>query len=175
VLSKSQQRHNPYRRGAWGRYVIDEVIPQTLRRLHADPHRVAIGGLSMGGFGAYDLARPYPRHFCAVGGDSPALWISGGESAAGAFDDAEDFARHDVIGAAEASSDPYPGMKLWIDVGSEDPFRAADTTFAHVLKAKGRSVQFHIWPGGHDQSYWQSHWDSYLDFYAASLAHCGAR
>jgi pimeloyl-ACP methyl ester carboxylesterase len=68
--------------GAWGRYVIDEVIPQTLRRLHADPRRVAIGGLSIGGFGAYDLARLYPGKFCAVGGDSPALWVSGGESAA---------------------------------------------------------------------------------------------
>jgi S-formylglutathione hydrolase FrmB len=158
--------------GAWGRYVIDEVIPRGVSLLRADPNRIAIGGLSMGGFGAYDLARLYPGRFCAVGGDSPALWISGGESAAGAFDSAEDFGRHDVIGAAEGSTNPYPGMKLWIDVGSEDPFRAADTRFAGVLKEKGRAVQFHIWPGGHDQSYWQSHWGSYLDFYASALHYC---
>jgi S-formylglutathione hydrolase FrmB len=158
--------------GAWGRYVIDEVIPQTLHRLHADPHRVAIGGLSMGGFGAYDLARLHPGQFCAVGGDSPALWASGGESAAGAFDDAEDFARHDVIGDAEGSANPYPGARLWIDVGSEDPFRSADTRFAGILKEKGLPLQFHIWSGGHDQSYWQSHWSSYLEFYAGALEDC---
>jgi S-formylglutathione hydrolase FrmB len=158
--------------GAWGKYVIDEVIPQAQLQLHIDPHRVAIGGLSMGGFGAYDLARLYPGHFCAVGGDSPALWVSGGESAAGAFDNSEDFTHHDVIGEAEESTNPYPGMKLWIDVGSEDPFRSADTTFAKVLKEKGQSLQFHVWPGGHDQSYWQSHWRSYLDFYASALRHC---
>jgi S-formylglutathione hydrolase FrmB len=158
--------------GAWGRYVIDEVIPQTLGRLHADPQKIAIGGLSMGGFGAYDLARLYPGHLCAVGGNSPALWVNGGESAVGAFDSAEDFAHNDVIAAAERSTDPYPGMKLWIDVGNEDPFRSADTRLAGILKEKGRAVQFHIWPGGHDQTYWQSHWNSYLDFYASALQHC---
>ena len=147
------------------------MIPQALRTFHADPHRIAIGGLSMGGFGAYDFARLYPGRFCAVGGDSPALWVSGGESAAGAFDDAEDFGRHDVIGAAEEGTDPYPA-RLWIDVGSEDPFRSADTRFAAILKEKGLPVQLHIWPGGHDQSYWQSHWSSYLGFYADALAHC---
>src|SRR5581483_12313948 len=42
--------------GDWGSYVADEVIPAALARLHADPHRVAIGGISMGGFGAYDIA-----------------------------------------------------------------------------------------------------------------------
>ena len=112
--------------GQWGRYVVREVIPQAVRRLHADPRRVAIGGISMGGFGAYDIARLYPSRFCAVGGHSAALWRSGGETAAGAFDDAEDFSRHDVLGAAEAAN-PYPRKSEWLDVGTEDPFRSADT------------------------------------------------
>ncbi len=158
--------------GAWGSYVMREVIPQAVRRFHADPRRVAIGGLSMGGFGSYDLARLYPGRFCAVGGDSAALWRSGGESAQGAFDNGEDFARHDVVGAAQATSDPYPGAALWLDVGSEDPFRAADTKLAQILRSHGRGVQFHVWPGGHNQAYWSSHWGSYLPFYADALAHC---
>ncbi len=160
------------REGAWGRYVMDEVIPEAVRRLRADPRRIAIGGLSMGGFGAYDLARLHPDRFCAVGGDSAALWSSGGESAPGAFDSGEDFARHDVIGAARTDADPYPGAALWLDVGREDPFRAADTTLAQLLRSHRRSVQFHIWPGAHEQSYWRSHWGSYLGFYADALAHC---
>ncbi len=157
--------------GAWGSYVYAEVIPQALRRLHADPARVAIGGISMGGFGALDIARLHPGRFCAVGGHSAALWVSGGESAPGAFDDAEDFARHNVIAAARAG-DPYPGMAVWLDVGTLDPFRDADTTLAQELQAHGQAVQFHLWPGSHDQGYWDSHWNSYLQFYAGALATC---
>lgn len=142
-----------------------------MKELHADPARVAIGGTSMGGFGALDIARLHPRRFCAVGAHSAALWVSGGDSAAGAFDDAEDFARHDVIGAAR-SGDPYRGMAVWIDVGTDDPFRAADTRLAHELRADRQPVSFHVWPGGHSQSYWQSHWDGYLSFYAQALARC---
>jgi S-formylglutathione hydrolase FrmB len=157
--------------GEWGRYVIDEVIPEAIRRLHADPRRVAIGGISMGGFGAYDIARLDPTRFCAVGGHSAALWASGGETAPGAFDDAEDFARHDVIAAAQRTN-PYAGKPLWLDVGSEDPFRAVDTRLAHELQSKGDAVQLHVWPGGHEGSYWRSHWGAYLRFYASALARC---
>jgi S-formylglutathione hydrolase FrmB len=159
--------------GKWGSYVIHEVIPQALRRLNADPGRVAIGGISMGGFGAYDVARLDPGRFCAVGGHSAALWRSGGETAAGAFDSAEDFSRHDVIGAAEASN-PYPGKSLWLDVGTEDPFRSADTELAHDLREKGDAVHFHVWPGAHEGGYWRSHWNDYLGFYASALARCRA-
>jgi len=157
--------------GAWGSYVIREVIPQALSRLHADPRRIAIGGISMGGFGALDIARQQPGRFCAVGGHSAALFLAGADSAAGAFDNAEDFARHDVIGAARGH-DPYGNTPVWLDVGTEDPFRAADATLADELRADGDPVQFHVWPGAHDQAYWNSHWDSYLGFYAAALASC---
>jgi S-formylglutathione hydrolase FrmB len=157
--------------GAWGSYVVREVVAQALSRLHADPKRVAIGGISMGGFGALDIARLHPGRFCAVGGHSAALWVNGGDSAAGAFDDAQDFARHDVIAAARAA-DAYRATAVWIDVGTQDPFRVADTTLADTLRAHGHPVQFHVWPGAHDQGYWQSHWSSYLQFYATALADC---
>ncbi len=158
--------------GAWGEYLMHEVIPEAVRRLHADPHRIAIGGLSMGGFGAYDLALANPGAFCAVGGDSAALWRSGGETAAGAFDSAEDFSRNDVIGAARSGGDAYRGTSLWLDVGSQDPFRSADTELAELLKADGLSIQLHVWPGGHERAYWDAHWGSYLRFYASALANC---
>jgi S-formylglutathione hydrolase FrmB len=157
--------------GDWGSYVVDEVIPQALRKLGADPARVAIGGISMGGFGALDIARRHPGRFCAVGGHSAALWAQGGDSAPGAFDDATDFAAHDVIGAARRG-DPYPHAAVWIDDGTLDPFRSADTLLASELRADGHAVHFHIWPGAHDQTYWQSHWAQYLRFYADALRDC---
>jgi enterochelin esterase-like enzyme len=126
----------------------------------------------MGGFGAYDLARLHPGAFCAVGGDSAALWRSGGETAPGAFDDGEDFQRNDVIAYARGTAAPFAGARLWLDVGNEDPFRSADTELARAIRSQGGAVAFHVWPGGHDQSYWSSHWGSYLAFYASALARC---
>ena len=86
------------RDGKWGTSVLREAIPAALARSHADERRIAIGGISMGGFGALDLARLAPRRFCAVGAHAAALWFSAADTPSGAFDDAEDFARHDVIG-----------------------------------------------------------------------------
>src|SRR5207253_6161159 len=70
--------------GPWGSYVLREAIPAALARSGADRRRVAIGGISMGGFGARDLARIAPHRFCAVGGQSAALWFSCGGTPEGA-------------------------------------------------------------------------------------------
>jgi S-formylglutathione hydrolase FrmB len=149
--------------GDWGRYVMDEVIPQVAALSGSDQDRVAIGGISMGGFGAYDLARLYPDRFCAVGGHSPALWRTGGETAPGAFDDAEDFARHDVIGDPAGLAD----LPVWLDAGDADPFLPGVEALAATL-----DIRPQIWPGGHDADYWDDHWEDYLEFYARELERC---
>jgi S-formylglutathione hydrolase FrmB len=156
--------------GDWGRYVLDEVIPQAVARLHADPSRVAIGGISMGGFGAYDIARLRPGAFCAVGGHSAALWVNGGDSAAGAFDDAGDFARNDVIALARSRGRAAWGTaRLWLDGGSADPFRPGGEALAAALH-----ITMRHWPGEHKSEYWRAHYGSYLRFYAGALATCRA-
>jgi enterochelin esterase-like enzyme len=153
--------------GRWGSYVLDEVIPAAVRKFHLDGRRVAIGGFSMGGFGALDLARF--RRFCAVGGHSAAMWRTGGETPAGAFDDAEDFEQNDVIGAVRSNPRVYRRARIWIDVGTEDPFRSADTQLAGLLP----QARFHLWSGGHEISYFDDHASEILAFYANALAHCG--
>ena len=140
--------------GAWGSYVLDEVIPKALKVLHADPRRVAIGGISMGGFGAYAIARLDPGRFCAVGGHSAAIYPG-----AGAFD---------VIAAARANPKLYGHAQLWLDVGAQDPsFTVVDEQFANALH-----IHLYVWPGGHDFGYWNAHWSDYLGFYAHALATC---
>ena len=153
--------------GDWGRYVVREVIPEVVERYGIDRRRVAIGGISMGGFGAFDLARLHPGRFCAVAGHSPALWRTGGETAPGAFDDAEDFARHDVIGTARANPDAFGDTQVWLDAGDEDPFDPGVEALAEALGIKARR-----WPGGHDDGYWNEHWPDYAGFYARALARC---
>ena len=153
--------------GRWGTYVVEDAIPAAVAHLAADGRRVAIGGISMGGFGALDLARLHPERFCAVGGHSPAVWRTGGETPQGAFDHAEDFARHDLFGG------PHRGAaRVWIDVGRDDPFRGAATAYAELLERHGRDVTLHVWPGGHDRAYWKEHLRAYLAFYADALERC---
>jgi S-formylglutathione hydrolase FrmB len=134
------------RDGKWGTMVL-RSLPRG---------RVAIGGISMGGYGALLLGR---RHrFCAVGAHSPALWRNFAVSSPGAFDDARDFAANDVFGARY-------DIPLWIDVGAGDGFRPADAEFA-----RRAHVRLHVWPGVHDWSYWGAHMRAYLSFYAGACA-----
>jgi S-formylglutathione hydrolase FrmB len=141
--------------GAWGSMVLREAIPAALLRLHAQ--RLAIGGISMGGYGALLLASRDPG-FCAVGVQSPALWLSAGATAPGAFDDAQDYARNDVFELRP----PHP---LWIDLGAGDPFREA--TLAYARRA---GVHAHVWPGGHDVAFWDAHTPALLRFFARACA-----
>jgi S-formylglutathione hydrolase FrmB len=159
--------------GRWGSYVTGEVIPTVVGRLHLDPLRVAIGGISMGGFGAYDIALDHPGRFCAVGGHSPALWLEAGATAPGAFDDAEDFERNDVIGTVRADPGAFGPIPIWNDFGSEDPFLIGDVAFDEALEVGGADLTAHEWHGGHERSYWDRHWKQYLRFYAKALADCG--
>ena len=145
--------------GDWGTYVLRRAIPAGLRRLGADRRRIAIGGISMGGFGALHLATR--RSFCAVGGHSPALWRSGGETPAGAFDDGEDFDASTPFGRRIRS------RAVWLDVGTDDPFRGATEELGQSL---GKRVR--VWKGRHDGNYWDAHMSSYLRFYASALERC---
>ena len=150
--------------GPWGAYVLREAIPAVLERTGADPHRVAIGGISMGGFGALDLGRIEPKRFCAVGGHSPAVLVSESQDISNAFDSNTDFEHHDLLRLARKRS-PYDAP-VWIDVGNQDQLRPAAAGLARELKTDGADVTFHVWPGNHDGEYWDAHFAEYLRFYA---------
>jgi Putative esterase len=157
-----QSYYHDRRDFAWGAHTL-RAVATAARELSTDG-RVAVGGISMGGFGAFDLARQ--RSFCAVGGHSPALFRTGAETPAGAFDDAEDFDRHDLLGAAR-NGERFGGARLWLDVGRSDPFRETTAELARLSGAR-----LNVWPGGHDTRYWRAHVDDYLRFYADALSDC---
>ncbi|HEX5712936.1 MAG TPA: alpha/beta hydrolase-fold protein, partial [Solirubrobacterales bacterium] len=143
------------------------------RRFGIDPRRLAIGGISMGGFGAYSIALRNPGRFCAVGGHSAALWFEAGETAPGAFDSATDFERHDVVEAVQSDSGAFGGTRVWNDYGDEDPFRPYNEGFVAALERGDAPLSAHSWPGGHDGSYWDTHWPAYQRFYLNALNRCG--
>jgi enterochelin esterase-like enzyme len=159
--------------GRWGSYVMREVIPEAQKRFKTDPDRVAIGGVSMGGFGALNLARLEPDAFCAVGGHHAALWRRAGDTAPGAFDDARDFRRNDVYAAAERGGRSWKRLPMWMDVGRDDPFRPVDVEVAELLEKGKRDITFKLNPGGHSGAYIAANMPAYLRFYARELARCG--
>lgn len=158
--------------GEWGSYVLEELVPNLVERFEIEPERVALGGISMGGFGAYNLARQDAGAFCAVGGHSPAVWLEAGDTAPGAFDDAEDFERNDVIELTGPPASPLAGKRVWVDVGEDDPFAQTASALADALEAGGARVAFRTGPGGHESEYWRDHWRSYIRFYARALKEC---
>ena len=159
--------------GDWGSWVADEVIPLVVRRFGIDPRRLAIGGISMGGFGAYDIALKNPGRFCAVGGHSAALWFDGSETAPGAFDSEADFERNDVVEAVQTDPGAFGDARIWNDYGDEDPFRPYNEGFVDALEAGDADLSAHSWPGGHEGGYWEAHWPAYQRFYVNALNHCG--
>ena len=150
--------------GDWQRYLADEVPAQVAKVAEVDLRRIAVGGISMGGFGALALAQA--GTYCAAGAHSPAIWTRVQDSAPGAFDDAQDFVGHDVI----THADQLRGTPVWVDIGAEDPFLTGTKAFGLAAGVKVR-----VWPGGHDGAYWRSHWDEYLRFYADALRDCDTR
>jgi S-formylglutathione hydrolase FrmB len=158
--------------GDWETWVMDEVLPLAIERFGIDPRRLAIGGISMGGFGAYSIALKNPGRFCAVGGHSPALWFDGSETAPGAFDDAADFERHDVVEGVQVDPEAFGDARVWIDYGESDDFRPYDEGFVAALEAGDADFTHRSWPGGHEGSYWDAHWPSYQRFYVNALNHC---
>jgi hypothetical protein len=131
--------------GKWESMLLDDALPRT--------GSIAIGGISMGGYGAILAASRSPR-FCATAVMSPALWTNAGATAPGAFDDAEDYARNDVFTL------PVP-KPLWIAIGASDPFY--DATLAYARRA---GVTPHVGPGGHDVTFWDAHIGSLMRFAA---------
>lgn len=169
-------RHSWYhdrRDGHWASMILDEAIPDAVRRFHARADRIAIGGISMGGYGALHLAALRPREFCAVGGHSAALYQSFGASPPVAFDNAADFARNNIFRAARQGR--FDRLPVWIDVGLNDPFFDADAAFVSLLQARGVDVSYHAWAGRHTASYWDAHMAEYLRFYVSALSQCSSR
>lgn len=159
--------------GSWDDYLVKEVIPKVASEFGANAAKVAVGGISMGGFGAISLAEHHPGMFCAAGGHSPAIFTSGGASAAGAFDSAEDFAANDVIANEQNDPSLLDGIPIWLDAGKADPFVPGVAAMAGVLKTAGANLTLKDgWKGGHEDSYWDAHWKNYLDFYTRNLTNC---
>ena len=144
-----------------GAMVLNELIPM-LDTQSLDTSRVAFLGWSMGGYGALLLGgRLGPARTAAICAVSPALWLSSGAAAPGAFDGPDDFAANSVFGMPALASIP-----IRVDCGDGDPFYGATKQFIGQLPnppAGGFS------PGGHNAEFWSSQLPAELNWMAPLL------
>lgn len=144
-----------------GAMVTDELLP-LLADQGLDTSRVGFIGWSMGGYGALLLGgRLGPRRTAAICAVSPALWLSPGATAPGAFDGATDFTANSVFGMPALDSIP-----IRVDCGNSDPFSSATQAFIDQL-ANPPAGGFA--PGGHDGAYWSSQLPAELTWIAPHL------
>lgn len=114
-------------RPGWHVEALDAVLEEVLRRYRADPDRVYLTGVSMGGYGAWALAAAHPGRFAAI---AP---IAGGGD--------------------PASADRLKGVPTWAFHGAEDTVVPPEQSRRMVAAQEraGGDVRLTIYPGvGHD-------------------------
>lgn len=164
-------------------FFVREFVPQMERRfrLLGDRAGRAIGGISMGGYGALRLAFKYPRMFVSVAVHMPALLedLPHGSSGAGLGN---------FLGAAFGSplnerfwkeNSPFvfarsanlQGLKIYFDCGDRDNygFDAGARQMDKLLTARHVAHESHIYPGNHDWQYVAQHLDASLEFHSRAF------
>jgi enterochelin esterase-like enzyme len=153
----------------WGDFVALDVVKHVDATFRTEPTRLrrAIGGLSMGGHGALQLALNHPDTFAIAGAHSPT--IRPFETSPEFFGDPQWFARHDPIALAKSATTAAQRILTWIDVGVDDQWLDNTLALRAVLAAKHAPVEFYLMEGEHEGWYWQYYLPEYLSFYSKAL------
>jgi enterochelin esterase-like enzyme len=152
----------------WGDYLTEDVVQTIDQRYRTLPTAASrgIGGLSMGGLGALNLAFQHPDVFGVVGAHSPsvrlepdpALWFLAGQN----------FWDNNPIWLAQHRPG-LDGLKIWLDAGTDDVWLPNVEAVHAALISAGLHTDWHIYPGPHEAEYWIEHVPDYLRFYGAAL------
>jgi S-formylglutathione hydrolase FrmB len=158
--------HSYYHRRRSGqdpqRMLVEELLPLLGGRgLRTD--RFAVGGISMGGYGALLLAETLgPSRVMACVPDSPAVFLRVQDSAGGAFDGSADFAAHDVL----ASASRLAGVPLRVTCGTSDPFLPGVRELLRLVPTAAQDLG----PGAHNRAWWAHAAPGQLAFVGRHLA-----
>src|SRR5271155_1543830 len=163
-------------------FFLEEFMPGVEKRYRAQTGRGTrgIAGISMGGYGALHIAFRHPQLFAAVGALSAALienmqsisaHNSGQVSRLGFLGDAfgspfnsEYWNQNDPLTIARTAN--LAGLKIYFDCGSEDDyaFDSGAQALDKLLTSRHIPHEFHLYPGGHNWSYFAEHLPALLKF-----------
>jgi putative tributyrin esterase len=152
--------------------LIDRTFPVKAERAGR-----AIGGLSMGGYGAVKLALKYPDMFASVTSHSGVLAYPRKDRAEAA-ELSPEFLSIFGENAKDGPEDPFalvaglkpkrvPAMRL--DCGEEDVFLEDNREFHKLLDSLSITHEFEEFEGGHDWAYWDTHVQEAVAFHARTL------
>lgn len=120
------------------------ALDQEAKEFHGDPQRTYLTGISMGGYGAWELAKNYPRRWAAV------MIASGGPFWSYAPERWREAATLPAEYARAVGRTP-----VWLFHGSEDhvvPERESELMY-NALKADGGHVRLWVFEGLHHDSW----------------------
>jgi S-formylglutathione hydrolase FrmB len=168
-------------------FFLQEFIPLIEHRYRIAARRESrgIGGISMGGYGALRMAFLHPQLFGSVSAHSAALMetlppVSLGNSPEsgrlrllgdvfGSPPDRPFWDRNNPLKIAATAQ--LAGMKIYFDCGSADDygFEAGAQALDKVLASRRIAHEFHLYPGGHNWSYFAEHLPDSLRFHSAAF------
>jgi putative tributyrin esterase len=133
---------NSYWVDAWEKLVVDDLAAHVARTFRVRDGRAAIGGLSMGGYGAIRLGLKYPDRYASIFAHSSRLRPSGDD--------------YDVeVIAARADRATLPALAF--DCGVDDHLIADSRRFHARLDALGVPHHYAEHAGAHTWDYWDRH------------------
>lgn len=147
---------NQFGAGSWENVFLTELMPLAETSYRIDTSRRAIGGISRGGFWAFNIAFRYPDLFGAVGGHS------------GFFAERQGPPEHTPLDLATSEADNIQSLRILLDRGAND-YAAPGLELMHgYLQEAGVAHTYTIYPEGeHNNDYWRTHLPEYIDFYVA--------
>ena len=151
--------------------LVDRTFPVKAERAGR-----AIGGLSMGGYGAVKLGLKHPEMFASVNSHSGALDVFRDPKVI--KDVGPEYPR--VFGKSPAGGpeDPMAILErldhgripaLRIDCGTDDPLLEENRAFHRHLDSLHVPHEYQEFPGGHDWAYWDKHVQEAVAFHARNL------
>lgn len=158
--------------------IVTDLIGFIDRTFHTRADRAgrAVGGLSMGGYGAVKLALKHPDLFCSANSHSGAVAfghkplpeeatefrrILGSEAANGGGPN-DCFALAEQVGRAQ-----LPAIR--IDCGVDDFLIEDNRSFHDHLLALDLPHEYAEYPGAHDWAYWDTHVQEAVAFHSKNL------
>ncbi len=152
--------------------LVDRTFP-----VKAERSGRAIGGLSMGGYGAIKLGLKYPKLFASVNSHSGVISLPRRDpTEANAL--SPEFSMIFGDNAKGGPEDPFAQIEamkpknipaMWIDCGAEDPFLEDNRTFHQHLESLKMPHEYQEFPGTHDWAYWDTHVQDAIAFHVKNL------
>jgi enterochelin esterase-like enzyme len=156
----------------WADYLAEDLVQEIdtafLTRPEA-PFR-AIGGLSMGGDGALQLALNRPDVFSIVGAHSPTTRLTFEQVTVPYYGDEAYWQQHNPLWLMQQAGS-MAQLTIWIDAGTEDEWLPSARALHDVLQAGSIPHWYAEIEGGHGAAYWIANQPAYLHFYAEAFTH----